>query len=92
MVLFDVALSQANVLISDTGDALLTDFGFSRIVNSLFSISVPTHNGMKSTINWMVPEMVDPSKVSAEADVWAFVITTLVRCFLIRVHEVKQSI
>jgi len=82
MVLFDVILSQANVLISDTGDALLTDFGFSRIVNSSFNISVPSHDGMKGTINWMAPEMVDPAKVSAEADVWAFGMTTLVRCFL----------
>ena len=47
---------------------------------------------MKGTINWIAPEMVNPAKVSAEADVWAFGMTTLVRCFLIHVHEVKQPV
>lgn len=90
MVLFDVMLSQANVLISDTGAALLADFGFSHIVNSSFGITVPDHRGLKGTAHWMAPEMFEGENVSAEADVWAFGMTVLVCSFPIDVCEAKQ--
>lgn len=63
--------------ISDDGRALLYDFGFSLLQNSSFSMSVSGPYG--GTINWMAPEMLDGGNVSAETDVWAFGMTTLVR-------------
>lgn len=76
--IFHGDLKGANVLISDTGNALLADFGFSHSVNSSCDIiEVPNNRGMKGTINWMAPEMFDCAEVSAEADVWAFGMTAL---------------
>lgn len=71
---------QANVLISDDGKALLTDFGFSVAVNSSFSMAMSRAGGTKGTVRWMSPEILDGAAVSPEADVWAFGMTALV-CF-----------
>ncbi|KIM61241.1 hypothetical protein SCLCIDRAFT_81653, partial [Scleroderma citrinum Foug A] len=75
--IFHGDLKGANVLISDTGAALLADFGFSHIVNSSFGITVPDHRGLKGTAHWMAPEMFEGENVSAEADLWAFGMTVL---------------
>jgi len=84
-------LSQANILISDTGVPCLADFGFSHAVNSSCDvIEVPNQRGMKGTIHWMAPEMFDGAEVSAEADVWAFGMTVLVCSFPIDIREAKQ--
>ena len=66
------------MLISDDGQALLADFGFSFIVNSSFSMNVPNEDKTKGTINWMSPQSIEDGKVSVEADVWAFGMTALV--------------
>lgn len=66
-------------MISNDGRALLADFGFSYVVNSSFNMDIPCQNEPKGTMNWMSPELFDGSGVSAEADVWAFGMTTLVR-------------
>jgi len=71
---------QANVLISNNGEALLTDFGFSVAVNSSFSMALSNTGGTKGTLRWMAPEILDGGAVSPQADVWAFGMTTLV-CF-----------
>jgi len=68
---------QANVLISDNGEALLIDFGFSVAVNSSFSIDI-SDTGTKGTLRWMSPEILDDGEVSPQADVWAFGMTALV--------------
>ncbi|KAG6329386.1 hypothetical protein ID866_9703 [Astraeus odoratus] len=65
-----------NVLISDDGRALLTDFGLSYIVDSSFSWSTP--GGLGGTISWMAPESLDGhDDPSAATDVWGFAMTAL---------------
>ncbi|KAG6328693.1 hypothetical protein ID866_10395 [Astraeus odoratus] len=66
-----------NILISDDGRAVLTDFGLSFLVNS--SISVARSSPKGGTLNWLAPESVDDlCCITAERDVWAFGMTTLV--------------
>ena len=80
---------QANVLISDDGKALLTDFGFSVAVNSSFSMAMSRAGGTKGTLRWMSPEILDGDEISPEADVWAFGMTALVCVSLFRIRNSK---
>lgn len=79
--LINGTLLQFNVLISDDGRALLTDFGFSRLENSSFSMASYTHGGVRGTIRWMAPEVLDgkdSKELMADTDVWSFGMTALV--------------
>ncbi|KAL4072054.1 kinase-like domain-containing protein, partial [Scleroderma citrinum] len=75
--IFHGDLKGANILISAEGRPLLTDFGFSYVVNSSFKISLPAPSG--GTFNWMAPEKLngDDLMPTAEGDVWSFGMTTL---------------
>ena len=65
------------MLVTEEGQALLTDFGLSLLTNSSFSMSAPGHIG--GSLPWMAPEMLEPyGEVTAARDVWAFGMTTLV--------------
>lgn len=68
-------LKGPNVLISESGRALLTDFGFSHLVNSTFSMTVSGKKGM--TIYWAAPEMFDEEEIFPAADIWSFGMTLL---------------
>lgn len=63
-------VQQHNVLISQSGQALLTDFGLSELLGSSFNPRL---------VNWTPPEHLDDFKGSPEGDVWAFGMTALVR-------------
>lgn len=76
-VAFDGALLQVNVAISEDGRALLLDFGSSTLINSSFTLTISAP--FKDILNWMAPEIIDNGYGSAEADVWAFGMTALVR-------------
>jgi len=71
---------QVNVLISDNGEALLTDFSFYVVVDASFSMAMSITGKAKGTLRWMSPELLDGGAVSPQADVWAFGMTALV-CF-----------
>ncbi|KIM69149.1 hypothetical protein SCLCIDRAFT_40584, partial [Scleroderma citrinum Foug A] len=73
--IFHGDLKGTNVLISQEGNALLTDFGLSYVVNSSLKMSFTKICG--GTLNWMAPEIIDGGEVSAEGDVWAFGMTAL---------------
>ena len=79
-ILLDIVYCQHNVLISQAGSALLTDFGFSRVVNSSFSIPYSPSGG--GTLRWMAPEILETGEATAAADVWAFGMTCLVSAFV----------
>ncbi|KAG6327080.1 hypothetical protein ID866_12010, partial [Astraeus odoratus] len=64
-----------NVLVSDDGRALLTDFGLSYLVASSFSMAGSIHGG--GTFNWMAPESFDDLSITPQRDVWAFGMTAL---------------
>ncbi|KIM53132.1 hypothetical protein SCLCIDRAFT_460210 [Scleroderma citrinum Foug A] len=64
-----------NVLISDGGQALLTDFGLSQLLESSFVLE--NNAPHPRSVNWTSPEHLDDFKGSAEGDVWAFGMTAL---------------
>ena len=78
MVITDTSPLQLNVLISNDGRPLLVDFGLSFIVNSS-----DIEGGRGGTLRWMAPEQLEPDEctalATAQADVWAFGMTALVR-------------
>ncbi|KAI6040917.1 hypothetical protein EDC04DRAFT_2893689 [Pisolithus marmoratus] len=65
-----------NVMISNHGRALLTDFDLSTLNVSTFSMTADTVRGF--TLHWTAPECLDDSPASIASDVWAFGMTTLV--------------
>ncbi|KAG6328557.1 hypothetical protein ID866_10533, partial [Astraeus odoratus] len=80
--IFHGNLKGHNVFISADGEAVLSDFGLSRLFNSSLDIShpssIPGQHHAGSALNWMAPEILDTGEVSTEADVWAFGMTVLV--------------
>ena len=64
---------QLNVLISNDGGALLTNFTLSWLADSS-----PSFRDTGGTVNWMAPEIFDGGGPTAEGDVWAFGMTALV--------------
>ncbi|KAG8789403.1 hypothetical protein FRC12_013551 [Ceratobasidium sp. 428] len=73
-------LKAANVLISDHGVAMLTDFG-----NAILTLSTVqfagTQSECKMSLRWAAPElMLEGGKHSRQADVYALGMTILVRC------------
>lgn len=67
----------SNVLISDDGHALLTDFGTSHLAATSFSMTREQHPG--GTLDWMAPEYLDTDELmmTTAGDVWAFGMTAL---------------
>ncbi|KAG6329871.1 hypothetical protein ID866_9217 [Astraeus odoratus] len=64
-----------NVLISNEGNALLTDFGLSCLANSSFSMT--KSNPIGGSVRWSAPEILDGAMPSAATDVWSFGMTAL---------------
>ncbi|KAG6330270.1 hypothetical protein ID866_8821 [Astraeus odoratus] len=64
-----------NVLVSNEGEALLTDFGLSCLTNSSFTMTASTPKG--GALRWCAPELLDDADPSAKADIWAFGMTAL---------------
>ncbi|KAG6326936.1 hypothetical protein ID866_12153 [Astraeus odoratus] len=70
-------LKGANVLISNEGRALLTDFGLSLLVNSSFSMTTEPPRG--GSWRWLSPENIDSQEynITCPGDIWAFGMTVL---------------
>ena len=73
---------QSNVLISDEGHALITDFGYTSLANASFNMTVVAPKG--GTMNWMSPEIIESigtehgCSISIEGDIWAYGMSCLV--------------
>ena len=64
--------TQANVLISDTGEALLAGFGLAAIVEDVTKLPLSAVLQDCSSIRWMAPELlIELKRLSRETDVWA---------------------
>ncbi|KAG1715684.1 hypothetical protein ID866_1488 [Astraeus odoratus] len=73
--IFHGDLKGMNVLVSNDRRALLTDFGFSTLTKSSFSMDVIPPRG--GSFAWMAPELLDDYVTSVAGDVWAFGMTIL---------------
>ncbi|KAF5354973.1 hypothetical protein D9756_005535 [Leucocoprinus leucothites] len=62
-------LKANNILVSDTGRAVIADFGVSKILMT----GCLTSQLSRGTINWMAPELLlEDAPATRESDVWAF--------------------
>ncbi|KZT40779.1 kinase-like protein [Sistotremastrum suecicum HHB10207 ss-3] len=74
-------LKGSNVLVSEDGVAVLADFGLASLADADPSLSRSHHastTGIKGTVNWMAPELLDAcedsnatTKPTTASDVWA---------------------
>lgn len=76
-------ISQENVLVSDTGSALLCDFGIALLASQTEGDmhGKSTHKLRKHSKYWMAKELFETEEpatlVSKPADMWAFAITAV---------------
>ena len=70
---------QQNILIDDSGNARIADFGFAVITRNLDSVqSAPSQH---STPRWTAPEVLHEGPYSKEADIFSFAMVMIeVRC------------
>jgi serine/threonine protein kinase len=69
--------SKANILISQNGRALLSDFGASKLVEDSLSTTI---NNYAFTLRWVPPERINGGlSATAEGDIYSFGMTALVR-------------
>ncbi|KZT39669.1 kinase-like protein [Sistotremastrum suecicum HHB10207 ss-3] len=67
-----------NILISDTGKPLLSDFGFSKILENVTEVPFTQSKSFSDSFRYLAPEMCDdPPVLSPAADIYAFSMTLL---------------
>lgn len=67
---------QLNVLIDDAGNAVLCDFGLSRVKADVTSRTVNTDDsGIVGSRNWMAPELLIGKSLKKPSDIYAFGMT-----------------
>jgi serine/threonine protein kinase len=69
-------LFQANVLVDDGANAVLCDFGLSRVKDDTMGLTVGPHAGeMIGSRNWMAPERLMGGLLKTTCDIYAFAMT-----------------
>ncbi|KAJ6541437.1 kinase-like domain-containing protein [Mycena capillaripes] len=78
-------LKGANILVSQNGHALLTDFGASKLVEDSLSTTI---NNYAFTLRWVPPERINGGlTATAEGDIYSFGMTALELCTLLRPYN-----
>ena len=86
-------LRGANVLIGDSGEPLLCDFGLAVIVEDL--VNMPISSALQGSGNprWMAPELlIGEDMVSTQSDVWSLGMLMLEVCAKFRTPSIFQMI
>lgn len=76
-------LRGANILISESGKALISDFGLSKVIEEVRDSGTSTLTGV-TPARWMAPELFKPERfdrvhavVSTQTDIWSFAMVCL---------------
>lgn len=68
----------ANILVTDTGVAKLADFGCSKRVAGLCTVSLEASMyALKGSVPWMAPEVIKQSGYGRSSDIWSFGATVI---------------
>lgn len=68
----------ANILVTDTGVAKLADFGCSKRLPGLCSVSLEESMlAIRGSIPWMAPEVIKQSGYGRSSDIWSFGATVI---------------
>ncbi|KAF8450802.1 kinase-like domain-containing protein [Boletus edulis BED1] len=71
-------LKGANIIIDAVGNALLADFGFSRVVEDITGVPFTQSAGVSNSQRWLAPELCfDKGRLTMAADIYAFGMTML---------------
>ena len=82
---------QLNVLIDDSGKAVLCDFGLSRIKTDTTSRTArPDGGGVVGTCNWMAPELLLGGSLKKPCDIYAFGMTLHEVCLILIVLQMLK--
>jgi serine/threonine protein kinase len=75
---------QSNILIDDSHEALLNDFGLAKVLEDInnnggYRTNLTVSDGAQSSLRWMAPELMQEDHVSygTAADVYAWAMTAL---------------
>ena len=71
-------VSQANILVDNSGKARIMDFGLAMVTKNLDSIPSTSHHG--HTPRWSAPEVLSEGAYSKEADVFSFAMVMIEVC------------
>lgn len=68
----------ANILVTDTGVAKLADFGCSKRLAGLCTMSLEeSMNILKGSVPWMAPEVIKNASYGRSSDIWSFGATVI---------------
>lgn len=64
-------LKPANILINKYGEAKISDFGISKLVDKKYSCEFTSHSGEQGTYVWMSPEVLNHETYNYQADIYS---------------------
>ncbi|KZS97644.1 kinase-like protein [Sistotremastrum niveocremeum HHB9708] len=70
-------LKGENILISDAGEPLLSDFGLSKILEDCTGTPFTQTKGISDSFRWFAPEIFHSGKLTTSSDVFSFSMTAL---------------